>query len=267
MSDWLYNKWINKHFFLGYPAKKLPYVISWDAGSLAAAHSNSTGSKHNRNLLSHNSLLTSFPWNCSTTRQLSPPLHSLLAIRNWFRPTRSVWGCWLDKSAVQWAGRVLTAGAEAWPPLLRILPCLLPHHVPRTVDPCALASPRPGSILSRRSRRWWRGRPPVPAPERRSNGERRPPVPRPPCGDLQVPARRPRRPRAFRPSPALGCAPAWPPSRPRASSPEPGRSLSPGWALGQGLHLAPRVALPAPPRRPRCRPWPRRFGIARLSRS
>lgn len=91
----------------------------------------------------------------------------------------------MDKSAVQWAGRVLTAGAEAWPPLLRILPCLPPHHVPLSLDRCALASTRTGSILSLRSRRWWRGRPPIPASERCSNGERGPPVPRPPCGDLQ----------------------------------------------------------------------------------
>lgn len=173
----------------------------------------------------------------------------------------------MDKSAVQWAGRVLTAGAEAWPPLLRILPCLPPHHVPLSLDRCALASPRTCSILSLRSRRWWRGRPPIPASERRSNGERGPPVPRPPCGDLQ-------------PSGSPAQAPAGVP-------PEPGPGLrarvaafsASGTSSRAGKKPQPRVSAwagavagaegPAPGLSPeaRGRPWPRRFGVACLSRS
>lgn len=170
----------------------------------------------------------------------------------------------MDKSAVQRAGRILTAGAEAWLPPLRILPGLLPHHVPLTLDPCALASPCPGSILSLRSRRWWRERRPIPAPGRRSNGERRPRVPRPPCGHLQPSGSPAQAPAGVPPEPVPGLRArvaaflASGTSRAR-KKPQPRVSAWAGAAAGaEGPAPGPSSEAPR-------RPWPRRFGVARAA--
>lgn len=111
----------------------------------------------------------------------------------------------------------MTAGAGAWPRPLRSSTRAPRHHVPRTPAPRALAtpraSPRLGLHLGSRPRR--RGLPPVPAPDRRWNGERGLPGPglpavtfsprpaaRAPAGGWRgFPGGFPRR-------PALGCMPA-----------------------------------------------------------
>lgn len=144
----------------------------------------------------------------------------------------------------------------------KILPSLLLHHVsPCTPTPGALASARAGSILSLGSGPRWRGRPPIPAFDRRSHGEREPPVPHPPRGDLQ-PSRSPAQAPAgvlAEPGRGLRACAAWRPPGPLPPSLERGRGFPPGWALVQGRQGAACVLLLAPLREPHARDEPRRW--------
>lgn len=147
-----------------------------------------------------------------------------------------------------------------------LLPRLRQHHVPSTPAPRAFASPCAASSLSLSfgSRLGWRGRALVLAPERGSNGERRPPTPGLPAVTFSPPACGPRHPRlGGRDSPGVRArqtlgsapAPAWLASRPPDASSSAGMEPQPGRALGEGRRLAEKVLpgpLPPPPRSP---PW------------
>lgn len=137
---------------------------------------------------------------------------------------------WIRASLVGWTGSDSRSGGVATA-AQKILPSLLLHHVsPCTPTPRALASARAGSILNLGSGPRWRGRPPIPALDRRSNGEREPPVPQPPRGDLQPSGSLARAPAGVLAEPCRGlraCA-AWRPPWPPPPSLELGKEFPPG---------------------------------------
>lgn len=151
----------------------------------------------------------------------------------------------------------------------QILPRLPRHHVPGTPAPRALASPRASSTsLNLGSRPRWRGFPPIPASERRSNGERGLPSPGLPAMTFSPPGGWPGRPRAggkdspgvpAESGPGLRARAAGRPSRLRAPPPERGRSLHPGERWGRDGRCG-RSPAPSPPGTPHGRAGPLRLG-------
>ena len=144
----------------------------------------------------------------ATTRKVSPPLSLYWPFTIGPTPPPR-----LDWTRARRRGRDVFR-QRAWRRGLnrpQILPRLPVHHVPRRPTPRVLASPRAASRLSLSSRPRRRAGPPTAGPERRWNGERWPPEPRPPRGDLQ-PSGSPARqaggiPAASRPTPAWAARP------------------------------------------------------------